>query len=985
MSASSATSVAKVTATIVGAARATITTTLPAAATAATAAKPASIFDKGYGSPIAFSTSDPLVLFITQAFIIVTISRLLHLGLRYLRQPRVIAEIIAGILVGPTALGRIPGFTSNIFPTQSIPYLNLVANIGLTLFLFLVGLEVDFSLFRRNAKLSISISLVGMIVPFALGAAVSKGIYDRFIDSKTVNFGTFLLFIGTANAITAFPVLARILTDEGLLKNHVGVIVLSAGVGNDVVGWTLLALAIALVNSSTGLVVLYVILTAVGWTLTLWFIGRPVLKYLSRKTRSGGEGGPSQTMTAFTLFLVLTSAWLTDRIGIHAIFGAFLVGLVVPKEIRGPLTEKIEDLVTILFLPLYFALSGLNTNLGLLSDGSIWGWTVCVTIVAFLSKFVSCGGIAKSFGMDWRESGAVGSLMACKGLVELIVLNVGLNARILNPQVFAMFVFMALVTTFATTPLTLAFYPAWYRLKTERERRGLPGVPPPSDRAQPGFGEESVRSRFAIVIEQFEHLPAVMSFLRLLVPPVPISNDKSSFSSPAITASSATSSPSSPEKDASATAHRAVQPELSFLRLVENTDRTSALLRAAESETALLRADTLSAVLKAFATGLGAKIRHFALNIAAPDAYPQQVSEFVEVNDSQVAIVPWLLPAATATGSTTAGTASIVDERAPGVAESWLPNPFEGLFSGARSISAHGAAEYATYVRQIFAESPSDVGVFLERAQPDSAMSGRAHLFLAFHGGSDDRFALAMVDQLVKNHSQLTATVVRITRAGEPTEHDQAFGPSASETVSNGDVTKATTRDSSITQSEQPLFTLTRGGGANHGGDTIYPSTYGAGSGNRGLQSETEDDVLWARLATIKTAAADRIEYSAVSSFQPLRLALARLAAVRSTYSAQGIPLVVLAGRGRRDAPSHASEALSLLKERNADLAQSIVVSSEVRRALGDVASMYVLDGEKGTEDRILVLRKGGKRGRVPGKSTVIVEEDETADKPKAA
>lgn len=458
------------TAALVGAANATITTTLAAAAAAATTAtaagaKPASIFDKGYGSPIAFNPADPLVLFITQAFVIVALSRLLHLALRYLRQPRVIAEIIAGILIGPTALGRVPGFTATIFPPQSVPYLNLVANIGLVLFLFLVGLEVDFSLFRRNANVSISISLVGMIVPFAMGAAVSKGIYDRFIDEATVNFGTFLLFLGTANAITAFPVLARILTDEGLLKNHVGVIVLSAGVGSkswgrapcwdlfflhadhapsptgsdDVVGWILLALAIALVNSSTGLVVLYVILTSIGWTLLLWFVGRPVLKYLSRKTRSGGEGGPSQTMTAFTLFLVLTSAWLTDRIGVHAIFGAFLVGLVVPKEIRGPLTEKIEDLVTILFLPLYFALScvcrlpctplrliscanqadtspprassGLKTDLGLLSDGSIWGWTVCVTIVAFLSKFLACGGVGKAFGMDWRESGAIGSLM----------------------------------------------------------------------------------------------------------------------------------------------------------------------------------------------------------------------------------------------------------------------------------------------------------------------------------------------------------------------------------------------------------------------------------------------------------------------------------------------------------------------------------------------------------------------------------------------
>ncbi|GAA5921708.1 hypothetical protein JCM6882_001977, partial [Rhodosporidiobolus microsporus] len=252
---------------------------------------------------------------------------------------------------------RIPGFTSHLFPPQSVPYINLVANLGLCLFLFLVGIEVDFSLFKRNAKISMSISSIGLVVPFALGAAISKPIYDRFVDHTRVDFGTFLLFIGVANAITAFPVLARILTDENLLKNHVGVIVLSAGVGNDVVGWVLLALAIALVNASSGLIVLYVILTSVGWIAACWFVGRPLLKFVGRRTGSFGHEGPTQTMTVFTLFLVLTSAWITDRIGIHAIFGAFIVGLIVPKEIKGSLTEKIEDLVTVLLLPLYFALS----------------------------------------------------------------------------------------------------------------------------------------------------------------------------------------------------------------------------------------------------------------------------------------------------------------------------------------------------------------------------------------------------------------------------------------------------------------------------------------------------------------------------------------------------------------------------------------------------------------------------------------------------
>lgn len=530
----------------------------------------------------------------------------------------------------------------------------------------------------------------------------------------------------------------------------------------------------------------------------------------------------------------------------------------------------------------------------------------------------------------------------------------------------------------------MTFYPAWYRVKTDRERRGLPGVPPPSDRADAGFGQEAVRSRFALVVEQFDHLPAVMSFLRLLVPVV---GDVGSSNS---SSKSAEHLADDHEKHPAASSGAAAA-QIAFLRLVENTDRTSALLRAAESETALLRADTLAAVLKSFASGLGTNIKAFALSVASPDAYPQQVTEFVEMQDSQVAVVPWMLPAAVSGIERTTDAAGNVirDESTPGgVAESWLPNPFEGLFTGARSISAHGAAEYATYARQVFAESPSDVIVFLERLQAETVMSGRAHLFLAFHGGSDDRFALSMVEQLVTAHPLLSATVVRITRAAEATEHDRE-GASDSE---DGQVTKATTRESGVTQSDQPLFTLHRHGGAN-GGDTIYASTHGGNAG-RGLQSETEDDVLWSRLTSFAVAS-DRIEYSSVSSVQPLRYALTRLGQLRKSLNPhngvsqpkQKTPIFVFAGRGRRDAPSHNAELLALLKERNAALARSVIVSSEVRRALGDMASAYVLDGESGGggDERILVLQKGGKRGRVPGKSLPIVEEDEAADKPKAA
>ncbi|GAA5971654.1 hypothetical protein JCM11641_000674 [Rhodosporidiobolus odoratus] len=993
----SATSVAKVTATLVGPALSTVTATLPAKAPPS--AHAASIFDPSHPNPVAFDSSNPLVLFIVQAFIIVALSRLLHLGLRYLRQPRVISEVIAGIVVGPSILGRIPGFTSSIFPAPSVPFVSLVANLGLVLFLFIVGLEVDFGLLRRNFKVSASISLIGMVVPFALGAAVSKGIYDRFVDETTVDFGTFLLFIGTANAITAFPVLARILTDENLLKNHVGVVVLSAGVGNDVVGWILLALAIALVNASSGIIVLYVLLTSFGWILVLWFIGRPLLKLVGRKTGSFGHEGPSQTMTAFVLFLVLTSAWITDRIGIHAIFGAFLVGLIVPKEIRTHLTEKIEDLVTVLLLPLYFALSGLKTDLGLLRDGSIWGWVVCVIVVAFFSKFLSCGGVARAFGMDWRESGAAGSLMACKGLVELIVLNIGLSAGILNSQVFAMFVVMALVTTFLTTPLTLAFYPAWYRVKTERERRGLASSPH-HDTASP-FGDDKPRTRVAVVLEQFDQLPGVMSFLRLLsAAPVakeaelPQLEAKKTEKSAQIEKRKSTlkaeesDEDASPTKDRSAVDLPAVSAKpaagtlsLSALRLVPLTDRTSTLLRTSEPEASLLRQDALSTVLRAFTSGL-ALPTSLSLNIVAPESYPRAVAEFVEEKEAELVIVPWALPAG----------GKLAEE---GVAEGILPNPLEGLFGGKEgtSVGVQGAVGYASVVRRVFAESPCDVALLLDRssAAPSPStlapfLAHRAHLHLTFHGGSDDRLALSLLIQLVSSNPGLTATVLRLTRAPEPTDDDRKTFATA-----EGTLEPSLTALSSppVTREDAPLFTVagTHASGGGGFADTVYATNAGTqaggdGAAGHGLQSESADEALLARFFDLSSpspsspsplaeATRARISYTTASTASPLRFSASHVSNLRThLLISSRIPLLHLIGRGRRDAQSHTAELSQLLKEHEGRVRKSVLVGSEVRRAVGDAAvAVLLLAGGEGEEEgeRLLVVQKRGKGGRVGG------------------
>lgn len=256
-------------------------------------------------------------------------------------------------------MGRIPNFSATIFPTAAMPNLTLAANIGLVFFLFLVGLEVDLRIILRNSRAAFTVSILGMILPFGLGAAIAVGIYNTFTaGASQPSFGIFLLFMGVSFSITAFPVLARILTELKLLQTAVGVITLSAGVGNDVTGWVLLALTVALVNASNGITVLYVILCAIGIILVLTFIVRPLLYYFAKKN-NGIHSGPSEMMMSVIIMLVLVCAFYTDIIGVHPIFGGFLVGLIIPHEhgFAVRVTEKIEDFVSALFLPLVLSFS----------------------------------------------------------------------------------------------------------------------------------------------------------------------------------------------------------------------------------------------------------------------------------------------------------------------------------------------------------------------------------------------------------------------------------------------------------------------------------------------------------------------------------------------------------------------------------------------------------------------------------------------------
>jgi K+:H+ antiporter len=311
-----------------------------------------------------------------QAFIIIVTCRILHWPLSKIRQPRVIAEVIGTppsqladlsrrhppwpIVSDPVVytnfsiMGRIPNFTNTIFPTAALPNLTLVANLGLVFFLFIVGLEVDVRLMLRNARIALGVSTLGIILPFSLGSAIAVGIYNNFAAGPAQpSFGIFMLFMGVSFSITAFPVLARILTELKLLQTAVGVITLSAGVGNDVVGWILLALTVTLVHAGNGITVLYVILCSLGIVLFLVFFVRPVFIYVAKR-HNGLQSGPSEMMMAVIILLILASSFYTDIIGVHAIFGGFLVGLIIPHEhgYAVRVTEKLEDFISALFLPL---------------------------------------------------------------------------------------------------------------------------------------------------------------------------------------------------------------------------------------------------------------------------------------------------------------------------------------------------------------------------------------------------------------------------------------------------------------------------------------------------------------------------------------------------------------------------------------------------------------------------------------------------------
>lgn len=423
-----------------------------------------------------------ILLLLLQVALILALSRVMGLLFARMRQPQVIGEMVAGIMLGPSLLGTLsPALHGWLFPREGVELLKILSQFGVIFFLFLIGLELDPRLLRSRGRSAVLISATSIVVPFALGAALAIFMFNwgtLKLDEHGGEMAPTALFMGAAMSVTAFPVLARILAERRLHKTELGAMTIACAAFDDLTAWVMLAFVVGVAHASGAAESLRTAALSVGYVAVMFFVVRPFLHRLQLLYER--QGRLSQGVVAVIFLLVLLSAAATEVIGIHALFGAFLLGFVMPKDTHfvRHLGEKLEDFTVVLLLPIFFAYAGLRTRLGLLHGPELWGQALLVIGLACLGKFGGSAIAARATGSGWREASALGILMNTRGLMELVILTIGLQLGVINETVFAMMVIMALVTTFLTTPVLHWVYP------TRRFAPALAGEPLPGG----GFG-----------------------------------------------------------------------------------------------------------------------------------------------------------------------------------------------------------------------------------------------------------------------------------------------------------------------------------------------------------------------------------------------------------------------------------------------------------------------------------------------------------------
>lgn len=394
-----------------------------------------------------------IALLILQIIIIIIAARFFGWVFKKMGQPSVIGEILAGIVLGPSLLGLyFPEVSGFLFPSQSLGNLQILSQIGLILFMFIIGMELNLKALQSKAHDAIVISHASIIIPFSLGVGLAYFIYQEHAPEH-IEFASFALFMGISLSITAFPVLARIIQERGIHKTKLGAVVITCAAADDITAWCLLAAVIAIVKAGSVVSSLYTIVFALAYVFFMIKIVRPFLTKIGQMYQS--EKQLSQSVVALFFIILLLSAFITETIGIHALFGAFMAGAIMPDNInfRKIFIGKIEDVALVLFLPIFFVISGLRTEIGLINDPALWEITGLIILLAIIGKFVGSAIAAKFVGQNWKDSLTIGALMNTRGLMELVALNIGYELGVLKAEVFAMMVIMALVTTFMAGPI----------------------------------------------------------------------------------------------------------------------------------------------------------------------------------------------------------------------------------------------------------------------------------------------------------------------------------------------------------------------------------------------------------------------------------------------------------------------------------------------------------------------------------------------------